>query len=101
MKKSIELAQSWQKILQKHEAYPSFAGKYSCNKPSKPMVTKIEIHRTSRDAESFSTPGGFAALKPSPKYTGHAMMGIATMHKSNAVPVFSIDEAHDLAKMRR
>ena len=35
------------------------------------------------------------------KYTGDAMLGISTMHKSNAVPVFSPDHAKDISKMRR
>lgn len=34
-------------------------------------------------------------------YTGVKLLGIATMHKSNAVPVFSEEEAVELAKMRR
>jgi len=29
------------------------------------------------------------------------MLGIGTLHKSNAVPVFSQEEALDMAKMRR
>ena len=35
------------------------------------------------------------------KYTGTLVKGIATMHKSNAVPIFSDEEAKDIAKMRR
>lgn len=35
------------------------------------------------------------------RYTGTKMIGIGTMHKSNAVPVFSDEEAHDIATMRR
>jgi len=34
-------------------------------------------------------------------YTGSAVVGIATLHKSNGVPVFSQQEAEDVAKMRR
>lgn len=34
-------------------------------------------------------------------YTGTAMIGIATMHKSNSVPVFSAENAIDISKMRR
>ena len=34
-------------------------------------------------------------------YTGTKVLGIGTMHKSNAVPVFSNEEAHDIATMRR
>lgn len=35
------------------------------------------------------------------EYTGNKIKGIGTMHKSNAVPVFSDNEAKDLATMRR
>ena len=36
-----------------------------------------------------------------PEYTGDKMIGIATMHKSNAVPVFSDESAKDISRMRR
>lgn len=40
--------------------------------------------------------------KPEPKvYTGGNLKGIATMHKSNMVPVFNNKDAEDIAKMRR
>jgi hypothetical protein len=35
------------------------------------------------------------------EYTGTKVKGIGTMHKSNAVPVFNDQEAHDISKMRR
>ena len=36
------------------------------------------------------------------KYTGDLIEGIATMHKSNAVPVMKgTNQAKDIAKMRR
>lgn len=42
------------------------------------------------------------AAAPAPKvYTGTKIKGIGTMHKSNAVPIFSDDEARDIATMRR
>ena len=44
---------------------------------------------------------GPVATKENPKYTGTKILGIGTMHKSNAVPVFSEEEAHDIATMRR
>lgn len=44
---------------------------------------------------------GNAALQPKKVYTGDKMLGIGTLHKSNAVPVFSMEEAHDIARMRR
>lgn len=45
--------------------------------------------------------GGNATLKAPKVYTGTKVKGIATMHKSNAVPVFSDEEAIDISKMRR
>ena len=46
--------------------------------------------------------GGVAAKKESLKYTGDLIVGIGTMHKSNAVPIMrGTNEAKDLAKMRR
>ena len=35
------------------------------------------------------------------QYTGTKIIGIGTLHKSNAVPVFNDAEAKDMAKMRR
>jgi hypothetical protein len=34
-------------------------------------------------------------------YTGTKVKGIGTMHKSNAVPIFSDEEAVDISRMRR
>jgi hypothetical protein len=34
-------------------------------------------------------------------YTGDKMKGIGTMHKSNAVPIFTDNEAKDISSMRR
>ena len=35
------------------------------------------------------------------EYTGSLVTGIATMHKSNAVPVINQEQATDIANMRR
>ena len=46
--------------------------------------------------------GECGATKASPKvYTGTKVLGIATMHKSNAVPVFNSEEAVQISNMRR
>ena len=47
------------------------------------------------------TPGAVAARPPDKIYTGTKIKGIGTMHKSNAVPVFSDDEAREISSMRR
>lgn len=44
---------------------------------------------------------GALRTKDIPKYTGTKILGIGTMHKSNAVPVFSDEEAVEISRMRR
>jgi hypothetical protein len=51
--------------------------------------------------KSLNSGAGVATLAPAKVYTGTKVKGIATMHKSNAVPVFSNEEAQDISKMRR
>ncbi len=42
-----------------------------------------------------------ALKKAAPVYTGTKIKGIGTMHKSNAVPIFTDEEAKDISSMRR
>jgi hypothetical protein len=44
---------------------------------------------------------GAVRTKDIPKYTGTLIKGIATMHKSNAVPVLNQEQAEEISKMRR
>lgn len=44
---------------------------------------------------------GIAAKKDAPIYTGDKIVGIGTMHKSNAVPIFSDMQAKEISSMRR
>ena len=60
----------------------------------------VPAERSTRHIPSRDT-GGNATLAPAKVYTGTMVKGIATMHKSNAVPVFSDQEAIDISKMRR
>jgi hypothetical protein len=41
------------------------------------------------------------AKKESQRYTGTLIKGIATMHKSNAVPVINDEQAREISQMRR
>ncbi len=50
---------------------------------------------------SLNTAGGSCALPKEKVYTGTAVLGIAQMAKSNAVPVFSTQEIVDIGRMRR
>ena len=66
--------------------------------PSKPYVRNTKSYPSFKTSDSI--PGSCA--KPERKeYTGTLIKGIATMHKSNAVPVINQKEAEDIANMRR
>jgi hypothetical protein len=88
--KQRELSKSWDDLLKKYE-------------PKKPLVVKkdagftyslgIPAGRETPKLPSRQTTGGNATLKPNPVYTGTKVKGIGTMHKSNAVPIFSEEEA--------
>jgi hypothetical protein len=60
-----------------------------------------EGRNTTAHIPSRDTGGGVATLPPAKVYTGTMVRGIATMHKSNAVPVFSDEQAVDISRMRR
>lgn len=62
--------------------------------------------RTGRAAERINIPSletteCLTAKVEQPKYTGDKLIGIALMHKSNYVPVFTTEEAVNITKMRR
>ena len=59
------------------------------------------IRETRKIPSLNSSVMGGGTVKPKQFYTGDKMLGIGTLHKSNAVPVFSVEEAQDMAKMRR
>jgi hypothetical protein len=103
-RKARELNESW-KELQKKWAVEIEDKKRKRAMTAAPLkgnysLTIPEGRNTTSHLKSVDT-GGNALLKPSPVYTGTKVKGIATMHKSNAVPVFSDEEAQDISKMRR
>ena len=61
----------------------------------------IPAGRSTTHIKSLGQDNGVATMAPAKVYTGTKVKGIATMHKSNAVPVFSDEEAVDISKMRR
>jgi len=103
-RKARELDESWKELLKRQGveqeerkrsrglSAPSLSSSYSLTIP--------EGRNTTAHIKSVDT-GGNATLKPAKVYTGTKVKGIATMHKSNAVPVFSDEEAVDIARMRR
>ena len=103
-RKARELDESW-KELQKKWAVEIEDKKRTRALSAEPLKGSYSLaipegRNTTAHIKSVNT-GGNALLKPNPVYTGTKVKGIATMHKSNAVPVFSDEEAQDISKMRR
>ena len=96
--KQRELRAEWEALLKKYATKTVVKPKqqlsdvYSLGKPACRETPKIP---------SLPFTGGPCALKPNPVYTGTAIKGIGTMHKSNAVPIFSNEQAIEIATMRR
>lgn len=70
-------------------------------KPAKTINKTIDDSRSTKHIKSLVTPGHSTAPKVIPKCTLPNLIGVSIVHKSCLVPVFSTDEAKDLAKMRR
>jgi hypothetical protein len=102
-KKARDLDESW-KELQKKWGIDAEEKKRKRALTAEPLKghysLAIPADRSTAHIPSRDT-GGNATLAPAKVYTGTKVKGIATMHKSNAVPVFSDEEAIDISRMRR
>ena len=101
--KARELDSSWKELL-KRQGVEAEEKKRRRAMAAEPLVYSLDtpVGRTNtHHIPSLNTVGGVATLAPAKVYTGTKVNGIATMHKSNAVPVFSDEEAIDISKMRR
>lgn len=64
--------------------------------------TTAYIRETPNYPSVSLAPSADSCAKPTRvEYTGTLVKGIATMHKSNAVPIINDQEAKDIANMRR
>ena len=104
-KRKFEYQQAeWQALLARHNIPKNTA-----------KVTAKTATGNLSDSYRFSVPPGREVPKIASKdtgwvpctrgedkvYTGTKVKGSGTMHKSNAVPIFSDDEAIEISKMRR
>jgi hypothetical protein len=91
------------KLIEFEKLTPKFStGPY--NAPRKTMSDFMP--KTPPGRETVQIPSQDTGWVPCVKvhdqeYTGTKIKGIGTMHKSNAVPVFSDEEAKDISSMRR
>lgn len=102
-RKARELDASWKELL-KAQGVEAEAKRQRRAMKAEPLTYQLSAPagRETRHIESRDTGhSGAVRTRDIPQYTGTKILGIGTMHKSNAVPVFSDEEAHDIATMRR
>lgn len=102
-RKARELDELWKQLQKKWEIDADEKRRKRAMK-AEPLVYRLNTptdrstaHIPSRDTGHV----GPISSKKIPQYTGTNMLGIGTMHKSNAVPIFSDDEAVAISNMRR
>ena len=102
-RKARELDESWKALQKKWEVEAE--DKKKKRAMSAPVWNSQSIGYQRETPKIPSLNGGIdstaATLKPRPVYTGTKIKGIGTMHKSNAVPIFSDEEAIEISRMRR
>jgi hypothetical protein len=93
-----EQKEAWEQLKKKYEPTRKIeaikSDVYVAKRMSPPRGESV--HYPSRDSGL-----GVAVKAPDKVYTGTKMIGIGTLHKSNAVPIFSDDDAKAIASMRR
>ena len=97
-----KLDQDW-KALQQRWGTEADDRKRSRALKAKPYISPVNPRIAElRVAPSLDTGHkGAVTIKQPMQYTGDKIVGIGTMHKSNAVPIFSDQEAKEISAMRR
>jgi hypothetical protein len=101
-RKARELDASWAE-LQKKWGVEAEEKKRKRALAAEPLVYTLSApvgRNTSNHIPSRVTDGG-STSSVHKVYTGNKILGIGTMHKSNAIPIFSDEQAVEIATMRR
>ena len=103
-RKARELDESWQELQKKWGVEAEDKKRKRAMAAPVMLPTDAGVYR--RDTGPRIPSRNSADMTPATKapdkvYTGTKIIGIGTMHKSNAVPIFSDDEAKEISSMRR
>ena len=102
--KARQLDEDWKELQKKWgvEADEKRRKRAMAAEPLQYTLTTPNGRGTTQHIKSRDTGhSGAISSKASPQYTGTKVLGIGTMHKSNAVPIFSDEEAKSISSMRR
>lgn len=104
-RKARELDESWKALQKKWGIEQEEKKRKRALEAPVMLPTQASVYRRDTGPRIPSLNGGkdmSPAIKaPDKVYTGTKILGIGTMHKSNAVPIFSDDEAKEISSMRR
>jgi hypothetical protein len=104
-RKARELDESWKELQKKWNIEAEDKKRKRALSAPVLLPTHASVHHRDTGPRIPSLNGGVdmspAVKAPDKIYTGTKIKGIGTMHKSNAVPIFSDEEAQDIARMRR
>ena len=94
--KQKTLAAEWQELINRTKPKLTTPKNTTGLSTPKPFVRETPKYPSLNSSE-------YNCFKPiqGKVYTGDKMKGIGTLHKSNAVPIFTDEEARDQASMRR
>ena len=100
-RKARELAQEWERKQAEGKALSKpVSNPFKVIKPN--LTPAIPAGRQTQKVPSLNSwVTGAVNVRQAQHYTGDKIIGIGTMHKSNAVPIFSDQEAKDISTMRR
>jgi phosphoheptose isomerase len=101
LKRKAEQYQKWLKDIQSISTNFSSGKHRNAPNERRYQTPSIPLDRDSRMYTSLSSEYYDTFKKNVPQYTGDKMIGIGTLHKSNAIPIFNTQDAKDQANMRR
>lgn len=108
--KQTKLANDWlndckfcKRLGIKSKTFEEYQQYRSGNYKPKLRGTPMPEYNVSNHREKYPSGDGIGVTfaKAPNAYTGDKLIGIATMHKSNSVPVFSQEDAIEISRMRR
>lgn len=103
--KSAKEKREWEE----HQKWLSSHTKHIRNEKPKRESLKLNLGSTTRDVSSVASAKSHGlvmsmdatAKKKDQRYTGTLITGVATMHKSNAIPILNQQQAIEVSTMRR
>ena len=103
--KSLEAEKQWNAMAKQHGLGTKPANSKSLRElvKNKQYNAPVPAYRgsSSKPPSLVTTTKGGGSKIETPKYTGTLVTGIATLHKSNAVPVINQEQATEISRMRR